>query len=527
MQYKLKRIFCVSLMSIFCGCSLSGCANQQKLANEANIASQQAQAQINYNLSDVNRNAVKAQKVGAKFNIENKKYVNLKPIRIPAAWKTKQVAIYASNQPLSSVVTEMTKGTNVSNVFQPQMRNKTISVFYRGNLYNGLKKIADDNDIVFNIDGNVNHPAFNWSQYETKTFQIAFLPGNTSFDIGDYSRGGANASTDTSDSAQTALSKGNSSGASLSSSSLSVWKDITSTVQGMLTAQGKLSVSQASSSITVIDTPFAVRKITKFIDHYNSMLSNRVAIKVKILEVQLDNNHASGIDWNAVLHTLGSTGTFTGGFGTGVIGNFSKAVAGGMGINIGKGRWKDSSLLIKALDQQGKTTVINEPTVVSLNNQPNTISIGQNQAYVQKTDVTMDAETHTMTTAYTPGNIKTGLDLTIIPHIQDNKIYLSLNAILSTLQGIKTIGGDESASGEDKMKNLSQIQLPQTEDRVFNQRIMAHNHNVIVLSGFKVKQNATQDNKNFGVSVLGGNYGLSSNIELVVLIQPTIIKRAM
>jgi type II secretory pathway component GspD/PulD (secretin) len=132
-----------------------------------------------------------------------------------------------------------------------------------------------------------------------------------------------------------------------------------------------------------------------------------------------------------------------------------------------------------------------------------------------------------MTTAYTPGNIKTGLDLTIIPHIQGDKIYLSLNAILSTLQGIKTIGGDNSANDEGKMKNLSQIQLPQTEDRVFNQRIMAHNHNVIVLSGFKVKQNATQDNKNFGISELGGNYGLSSNIELVVLIQPTIIKRAM
>lgn len=527
MQCKLKRIFCASLISIFCVCWLSGCANQQQLANEANLASQQTQKQINYNLSGVNRRTVKAKKQGAKFNVKNTNYVDLKPIRIPAAWKTKQVAIYASNQSLSTVVAEMTKGTNVSNVFQPQMRNKMISVAYRGNLFNGLKKVAANNNIAFSMSGGVSHPTFNWSQYETRTFQIAFLPGNTSFDVGDYSQGGSSASSDTSDSGQTALGKGKNSGASLSGSSLSVWKDITNTVQGMLTTQGKLSVGQASSSITVTDTPFAMKKIAKFIKHYNGILSNRVSIKVRILEVQLDNNHASGVDWNAVLNTLGSTVNFTGGFGTGVVGNFSKAIASGIGIDVGHGRWAGSSMLIKALDQQGKTTVVNEPTVVSLNNQPNTISIGQNQAYVKKTDVTMDAETHTMTTAYTPGNIKTGLDLTVIPHIQDNKIYLSLNVILSTLQGIKTIGGDDSAGGKGKMKNLSQIQLPQTEDRVFNQRIMAHNNNVIVLSGFKVKQNSTQDNKNFGVSALGGNYGLSSNIELVVLIQPTIIKRAL
>jgi type IVB pilus formation R64 PilN family outer membrane protein len=364
MQFKLKRIFYASLVSIFCVCWLSGCANQQKLANEANLASQQTQSQINYNLSDVNRRAVKAACTGAKFRIKSKSYVDLKPIRIPAAWKTKQVAIYASNQPLPSIITEMTKDTNVNNIFQPEMRNKMISISYRGNLYDGIRKVATDNNIVFNMSGRASHPTFNWSRYETRTFQIAFLPGNTSFDVGDYSQGGgSSASSDTSDSGQTALSKGKNSGASLSSSSLSVWKDITNTVQGMLTQQGKLSVSQASSSITVTDTPFAVQKIAKFINHYNSILSNRVAIKVKILEVQLDNNHASGIDWNAVLHTLGSTGTFAGNFGTGVIGNFSKAIASGMGINVGSGRWKGSSMLIQALDQQGKTTVVNEPTV--------------------------------------------------------------------------------------------------------------------------------------------------------------------
>ncbi|MGD9107744.1 MAG: hypothetical protein PVI75_01055 [Gammaproteobacteria bacterium] len=520
MRSKFKRILSTGIVAAFCVSCVSGCANQIQLAKEADAASQQAQESINANLGEM-QNVPKPVHPGAVFNVKNKSYVDLKPIRIPAKWKTKQVDIYASDQSVAAIVAEMTKGMDVTNIFEPEVRNQSISVAYHGNLYDGLKQIARDNNIDLNISGNVNHPVFNWSKYETRTFQIAFLPGNTSFGIGNYSKDGGSSSSDSSDdSGKTAISNGSNSGASLSGSSLSVWKDLTSSVKGMLSPHGKLSVSQASSSITVIDTPYVVNKIAKYIDNYNGILSKRVAIKVKILEVQLDNNHANGIDWNAVYSSFGAKFKLNGAFGKSVASNFAKAVSSGIGIDVGRGPWKDTSVMIQALDQQGKTTVVNEPTVVSLNNQPNTISVGENQAYVKKTDVTLDTQTHTMSTAYTPGNIKTGLDLTIIPHIQDNKIYLSLNAILSTLQSIKTFGGD----GTDQDKNLSQVQLPQTEDRVFNQRIMSRSGHMIVLSGFKVKQNSSQENKNFGTNLLGGDYGLSSNVELVVLIQPTLVK---
>jgi type IVB pilus formation R64 PilN family outer membrane protein len=494
-------IFSTCLASL----GLAGCVNKP-LQHQIDLNYKQTASKINKNLES---------KQSEKFNVNKGDYTDEAYYDVKPTWETRHVQIHGFQQPLSQIVNIILAKQDVHVSYVGDTAHQLINIDYSGDALGALNYIMNKNNIYFQIDGKSKN-AITWSSTETKIFNIAYLPGTTSFSVG-------GTATDLSD-GTTASSNSTNSNASSLKGDISVWNDIQTSVNKLLSSDGKLIVNQSSGTITVIDKPLNVAQIGKVIKSYNKTLSKRVTIKVKILEVQLNKQHQYGIDWNLVYKGMaiggmsGNALSTIAGFSLG--GNDSSNSTSTTSTPSSQSNWSGTSAFINALDGQGKASMIDEPTITTLNNSPSTISITDNQAYIKSTQSTTTGSGPYAITNYTvnPDNIITGLRLTLIPHIQGNQVFLSIDGTLSSLENITS-----KSFGSGNTDNSLEIQLPQTTSKTFNQRVMVLNNHILVLSGLRTSDSKSNSSKNFELAALGSDQQNVSNKELVVLIEPTIV----
>jgi type II secretory pathway component GspD/PulD (secretin) len=106
----------------------------------------------------------------------------------------------------------------------------------------------------------------------------------------------------------------------------------------------------------------------------------------------------------------------------------------------------------------------------------------------------------------------TGLTLYILPKIMQDRIYLSVNADISTNNGFGSFGPTDN-----------QIQLPNITEKHFNQRSMIKSGDSLILAGFKQVTNRAGANQFLTSQSLGGTAAEQVNLETVVLITPIIL----
>ncbi len=493
-----KKVILVS--TCLASVMLGGCANKN-LSSQINDVYNKTENKVNSSLTSKKKEKPK------KFIVSDKQYTHFSYKNMLPSWETKRVEIHAYQQPLVKIMNILFPNNEINISYDSGMANKLVNINYCGNIIGALKYLMNKNNIYFQLSGT---NQILWTATESKVFNIAYLPGSTQFSVGGSAQS-LKAGTDSNSSSST-----NDNSASLKGK-LSVWKDIESSVHHLLSKSGTMTTDQSSGTITVIDKPLNVKRIGRIINQYNTTLSKRVRIKIKVLEVQLNKQHQYGIDWSLVYKgmTLGSIDQNT----LDTVSSFSVDTQGATGDSAGD--WKNTNAMINALDGQGKTSMIDEPTITSLNNSPNTFSVTDSLAYIKSSQSTSTYEngSHTLSYSVTPDNVITGLRMTLIPHIQGNKVYLSIDGNLSVLKNLTT----KEFGATSKDGNTYELQLPDVTSKSFNQRVMVKNNNLLVLSGLRTVDGKINTTKNFGIEALGQNGENLSTKELVVLIQPTIV----
>lgn len=411
-----------------------------------------------------------------------------------------------------------------------------VSINYTGTVRGALDLLAARTGYIYSVRGNNIY----WQAFITRTFDVAFMPGSTDYQLGKGGTGSSsggggggmgagqtvNAMVDDSSASQFSNLKG----------SLSVWRDLENTIKELLSADGKVIVSEATTSVTVRDRPSNVELVSKFINNFNKNLSKQVLIKVQVLDVILSAAYNFGIDWLAVKHTLDSNFVLNANYGTPIsINNLAPFATttpfGGSGPGIPQigvqkepGSSTGVTALINALTQQGKVSIVTEPRVVSLNNQVSVIRIVNQRGYlasVQNTTVagaSTGGSGGTVTSQITPGTVITGLTLYILPKIQGEKIYLQVNVDLSNLVALENL-----SSGTQTSANNAQIQAPQVAQKQFNQRSVIASGDTLIISGFKQVSNTANAMQLFASQALGGRAATQDNRETIVLITPIVL----
>ena len=440
------------------------------------------------------------------------KYVNGQKPR----WLKQHVELHGRDLPFSFYTDRLLKHTPAFVSFAPDVRrDRSLSLSYSGNIEGALKALAARTGYAYTLDENT----VTWSAFVTRTFDISFMPGDSSYLLGQnnnmHYRDAAN-QVGNHDNMQYSTLAGH----------LSVWNDLRKTLQQLRSKEGKVSVSQATTTVTVYDRPSRVHTIAHYLQVLNDTLSREVALEVQVLEVKLNRGYNYGVNWKLVRDAvdglrMGAEGAVGSPVTLTALGaNTAQSAAGFILKAKPNSAWAGTDMLVNALSQQGKVSTVTRPRVVTLNNQVAEIDINEQRGYLRQVSVTTAGNPSATTTALTPGTIKTGFTLFILPKIYKRNVFLQLSSTISNLLNISTV---TSSTGTDS-SNSSQIQLPTVTEKRFNQRSLVPSGATLVLAGFKQLKNEANHTAMFHLTALGGRGVQQDNTETIVLITPTIIK---
>lgn len=472
-------------------------------------------------------------------------YVDQTPISLmkDPAWLKNKIVLRGDQLPFSyySRTVAGGGGHNVLTRYQVGLDpSAKISINYSGTVKGALDLIAAKTGFVYAVNGNDIY----WQAFVTKTFDIAFMPGATDYMMGKAGGGGgistvgAGTGANASQSASAIIDDSAAAQYSSLSGKISVWDDLKNSISQMLSPDGKVMVSQATTSVTVRDRPTNVDLVTQFINNMNNSLSKQVLVKIQVLDITLQSAYNFGIDWNVVKRSLGTNFLLQANYGTPVsiqplstttpqpplTGSTNLPQIGGLATPGVTG----VTALINALSQQGKVSVVTEPRVVALNNQVSAVRILNQTGYIASVQTTSfsgasgSTSNNSITTQVTPGTLVTGFTLYILPKIWGDKVYLQVNADLSTSSGIQTLSST-SGTTPGAGNTAPVIQAPNVTQKQFNQRGVIGSGSTLILSGFRQVTNQTGAMQLFSSQELGGRAAQQTNTETIVLITPIIL----
>ena len=214
--------------------------------------------------------------------------------------------------------------------------------------------------------------------------------------------------------------------------------------------------------ITVTGTDRQLKRISSYINELTKQLKNQVLIDVQILSVTFDDSYSTGVDWNqlysfqniaiasaSMLQNNVSALTSVANGGDLSIGDITPASDSNpkhSGAIITRGSVKINNI-IKFLKTQGDVKSISNPKILTLNNQPALISVG-NELFYKITSTSLlqgSAGGGSQQSGETIDSVFAGILLDITPEISDNgSITLKINPSISDT--INTVSRDGDGS---------------------------------------------------------------------------------
>lgn len=275
---------------------------------------------------------------------------------------------------------------------------------------------------------------------------------------------------------------------------LDVWKDVETTVRGLLSKAGTARVNPASGTITVRDSYARLEAVRAYIDEVNERLSRQIALCVRVWALEVNDASSAGINLQALFSSPDvaiSAGT-------------AAATASSLAsVSVLKGSLKGSSAALEAMKEWGNATQLTSASGLVTNNQPFPVQAVRRHAYLA--GMTMSTSEYSQTSEITPGEVTTGFAMTIIPHIlPDRHVLLQYNITLSSLEDMTTIERDTIL-----------VQLPQVSTRSFSQRTRLKSGQTLVLAGFE--QDTEQTAGSLGLLNAGKSNDASKTLLVVTI----------
>ncbi len=292
-------------------------------------------------------------------------------------------------------------------------------------------------------------------------------------------------------------------------------------------------INENAGLVTVTATKKQIVRLKKYIQMIEERLHKEVLIDVSILAVFLDEKQTTGIDWSRFSLTLNGdydnenrfspTNPIAHYQSIGIGSNFKNLDFTNTATTIINASFHLSGLL-DFLKKNGKVVTLSNPKILTLNNQPAIITIGDTLNYNVPTSITISSNGDLGEKSYTPSSIFVGILLNITPEITENgNIILRINPSISELRNPENI----DKATESGFREIA----PDTKEKKISSVVKVKDGSTLILGGL------ISNTKNFtinGVPVLKdvplfGNLFKSSRknfqrFELIFVLRPHIIK---
>ena len=355
-------------------------------------------------------------------------------------------------------------------LYYVKLKNSTLKGF--------LNTILKDNDLNYTLNGN----KLKISYLITRTFQIHYVSGAR--------KGKSTANVTIANSNNAAGSGGGGSDSSQSRTGISIesthefafWKNVELEVQRILVgaADGSTHYTKTGNTwtgpngqvweynplapiinpeagmVTVTGTERQINRVARYIHTLSKQMKSQVLIDVRILAVAFDDSTTSGVDWsqlyklqNLTINSLSmaqkniSEYTFDNTEGiTDAQFELGTEPRNGQVVNITGNA--EVTEVVKFLSTQGDVKAISSPRVMTLNNQPALISVGQELFYKIKSSSTASGAGGAVASeGELVDSVFAGILLDITPEINSNGyVTLKINPSISeTVNELPSDGG--------------------------------------------------------------------------------------
>lgn len=337
------------------------------------------------------------------------------------------------------------------------------------------------------------------------------------------------------------------------------WGDLKLAIDAIVGSKegGRSVVVSPQSGVLVIRAmPEELRNVDMYLKATQLSVDRQVILEAKILEVELNEQFQSGINW-ASFSALGNSRSNR--VATGVIspggslsplpfnGGQPPVISNGQGLAASTGfslsnaanaagalfgfafQTNNFAALISLLEQQGTVHVLSSPRVAAVNNQKAVLKIGTDEFFVTGVTTTTNTSTtgNTVTPSVTLQPFFSGVVLDVTPQIDEKgNILLHVHPSVSQVTTI-TKGIDLGSAG-----SLT-LPLAASSTSELDSIVRGQDGQVVAVGGL-MRQAATDDTSQLPgagkVPVLGALFRnknkVSQKRELVVLIKPTIVDSA-
>lgn len=453
-------------------------------------------------------------------------YVDTTPVSLkqPPPWLNEEVSIRGKMLPIDFYMRDLLKGTNALVLYQePSIRNTLLTFDYQGTLKGALDYIAAQSNYAYDINGRT----ISWSRFVTKTFDIAFMPGSVNYLLGQQaaqgggpSGGGTNMGTNGSSTGGLVITGSTSATDQYSniSGKLSVWDDLKNTIKNLLSPEGRATISESTTSVTIQDRPANIVAVERYLTILNKELSRQVLIKVQVIEFTSQKGFNYGINWNLIAGSLGVQGVTAQPVSIAGFDATNSPALSWVLLPVAKaaqaagGPPSPTQAFLNALNEQGEATTVTQPSLVTLNNQVAELNINTQTGYLAEVTTTVTGTAGTAQTALTPGIVNHGFTVALLPKIQGENVYIQVNGNLSSAPVFKQV----SSGGQT-------ISTPTMDEKRINQRTVVPSGGTLVLSGYRQVQTETGKNSFLGLGLFGGVGGQRQSGEAIILITPVIL----
>jgi type IVB pilus formation R64 PilN family outer membrane protein len=440
----------------------------------------------------------------------------------------------------------------------------TMPVAYEGPLSGLLDHVSGFFSVAWHYDGGT----VEISHFETRTFAIEALPGSqklssdmtggaTSGGSGGGSSGGGSSGGSSGSSGSSGGSgsggggSGGAGGSATSSATMELkadvdvkyWEELKENLNSMLGGEGTVVLSPSLGTITVTTTPETMRTIASYVTQENERMSRQIAIDVEVYTIGL----VHGVDFNlsfaAFLRKIGGQ-PVTGITGAGIptsIDNLTSALASSNVaiLNPTSGHTGVSDIF-SALSSFSNSTRQAQFPLVTLNNRPVSVRVGEDQQYVcgynSNTQAT-SGSTSSSNVIVTPTvcTLNLGFSIQMAPRLLDDGRILMQYALTSNdLVGTPTLFNSVCGSGATATNctaasngvSSGSVELVNTNTRSFSQQSVLRSGSTLVIGGVNEKslgQNANGVGSPYNFVFGGGVSNDESDTMILIAITPQVI----
>jgi type II secretory pathway component GspD/PulD (secretin) len=362
---------------------------------------------------------------------------------------------FAQPVPIRDLLLLLVRGTSLSIVPDPDIEGSFIGELKNVTVRQALGLILPPLDLDYSVDGSFVR-VFQRAP-ETRIFDINYVATSRAAAV---EVGGAAAGASTS--------------RITSTTSGDVFGEISTGVRSLLSGQATFNVDRKAGLLQVTDFPEGLERVANYLEAVHDRVSRQVQIAARVLEVELNDPNAQGLDLAALMPSAGGP---------------SRLLLSGLGPG-------EVDRFLDALAAVGKVNVLADPHLLALNNETTMV-----RAVLRRG----------ASGAQEPETAEEGVTLAVTPQMAgDGVVMLSLSPIV----GIRVSDGDS------RTRAITAVREADTLARVADGE-------TVVVSGFtrnvEVREQTTGRR--------GGWFGRSSvvtrkRVALVILLTPRVLNAA-